>query len=200
MKQLLPIALAALTLASAPTTFAGEPEPPAMTKRTQEAVISSVLPFPAEQVWEAVAVDYGRIAESHPLIIRSDYRHGSLQGELGAERTCWFNAKGTRLLHEQIVDFDDEQMVMVNRVLEANGFPLDPDNTLGTYRIEPIDENSSRITMEMQFRAKPGVMTRPMVRQFEGLISDYFIALEHHLATGEAVTQDNFEAIAKKPG
>lgn len=188
----------ALALLAAPlTAAASEPVPPTLDKKTKDLVVSADLPFPAAVVWGAVAEDYGRIAESHPLIVRSDYRHGSLRGELGAERSCWFNDKGTRVLHEQIIGWDDEGMRMQNRVLEAAGFPLDPDNTVATYMVDDLGDGTSRLTFDMRFRAKPGFMTGMMAGQFEDLIQDYFVALEHHLATGEVVNRDNFKAIAK---
>jgi len=185
-------ALSLLALAQAST-----PMPPPMAARTHHVEVARDLPFPAEQVWEAVALDYGRIAESHPLIVSSDYRHGSLQGELGAERTCWFNEKGSRLLHEQIVSWDAEAMTFQNRVLEADGFPLDPDNTLATYTVEPLSDGSSRVSIVMDYRTAPAMMGGLMKGAFGSLLDDYFVALEHHLATGEAVTRDNFKAIAK---
>ena len=189
--------IAAIALSLPSFADASPPMPPAMEARTHHLEVWRDLPFPAEQVWEAVAVDYGRVAESHPLIVSSDYRHGSLQGELGAERTCWFNDKGSRLLHEQIVAWDGEAMTFQNRVIEANGFPLDPDNTLATYRVEALSDTTSRISIVMDYRTSPALMGGLMKGSFDSLLQKYFVALEHHLSTGEPVTKDNFKTIAK---
>lgn len=37
-----------------------------------------------------------------------------------------------------------------------------------------------------------------MKGNFKKLIGDYFIAIEHHIKTGEKVTQENFKAIKKQ--
>lgn len=186
-----------VTTATAATAATDAPPMPAMDKKTHHLVVESVIPHAAEAVWAAMAVDYGRVAESHPRIVRSDYRHGSLQGELGAERSCWFNDKGTQVLHEQIVVWNPDEMMLQNRVLEAAGFPVDPENTLATYRVTPIDDTHSRVTFDMEFRTTPAFMGGMMKSSFETLLSDYFVALDHHLRTGESVTRDNFKAVAK---
>lgn len=172
-------------------------ERPSLDKKTIEVHASAVLPFDSATVWQAVAQDYGRIADSHPRIVKSEYRHGSLQGELGAERTCWFNESGSQLLHEQVVGWDDEAMRMENRVLEAARFPIDPDNSLGVYTVEDLGDGTSRFNVDFTFRTKPAMMGGMMKSQFERLMADYFVALEHHLETGEVVNKDNFKAIAK---
>lgn len=185
--------LPSLALADSRTPIAAPP----MTARVAHEVVTSEMAVPADRLWEIVAGDYGRIAESHPKIVKSDYRHGSLKGELGAERTCWFDAKGKRTLHEQIVDWNPEKRVFSNRILEASGFPIDPDNTLAVVSVEDLGNGRSRLTYDMRFRAKPAIMTGKMKGAFRGLIQDYFIAVEHHALTGEPVTVDNFKQIAK---
>jgi hypothetical protein len=49
----------------------------------------------------------------------------------------------------------------------------------------------------MQYRTKPGFMGGIMKGSFKKLINDYFIAIEHHVKTGEKVTKDNFKDIRK---
>jgi hypothetical protein len=197
MHAIFPAAIAASVLFLPATAHAGEAMQPAMEKKTTHLSASAVLPFSAEVVWSAVAEDYGRIAQSHPLIVKSEYINGSLKGELGAERDCWFDEKGKRKLHEQVVAWDPENMQMQNRILQAWKFPIDPDNTLATYTVEDLGDGTSRFLIDMDFRTKPAFMSGMMKSSFEGLLANYFIALEHHLATGETVTVDNFKAIAR---
>ncbi len=175
---------------------AGTPDQPALDKKMREADVVYEMDHSAEEVWEVIAGDYGRVAESHPRIVKSEYKQGSLTGELGAERTCWFNEKGTQVLHEQIVAFDAEAMTFDNRILEAAGFPVDPDNTLATYRVEDLGEGRSRVSIHMQFRATPAIMGGLMQGSFTSLLEDYFLSVDHHLSTGESVTRDNFKEIA----
>ncbi|MCI4670621.1 MAG: SRPBCC family protein [Bacteroidia bacterium] len=171
-----------------------------MDKKYKSFEVSRDLPIAAEKVWEAVALDYGKIAESHPKIWYSGYEAGSLKGGLNAQRRCDFNKSGSRVLHEQIVDWDPENMLFVNRVLEAGGFPIDPDNTRATYKVTDLGEGKSRISMKMEFRSKPSFMMGMLKSQFQKLLADYFIALEHHLTTGEVVNakEGNYKEIKKK--
>ena len=168
-----------------------------MSKKYKEIDVERVMPFPADKVWAAVAKDYGNIAASHPRIIKSAYEAGSLKGELGAKRMCAFNDKGTQILHEEIVNWDEKNMTFVNRIIDAQKFPLDTDNTRAIYKVTPIDANSSKLSMHMEYRTSPAFMTGMMKGSFEKLLNDYMIAVEHNIKTGEAVTRENFKDIRK---
>ena len=95
-------------------------------KKVQTFTETKVLPFSAEQVWEVVGDDYGKIADSHPRIVSSNYINGALAGGEGAERVCNFNPSGTQYLHERISDWDPENMSFTNTVFHAGKFPVDP--------------------------------------------------------------------------
>lgn len=169
-----------------------------MSKKYRTLEVSRELPFSAEKVWAAVAEDYGNIANAHPMIIASEYTAGSLKGEKGAQRLCYFNDKHTQVLHEEIIDWNPEEMTFVNRIIEAKKFPLNEDNTRGTYKVESLGANKSRITMLMEFRTKPAMMGFMAQGKFKNLLKDYFIAIEHNLKTGESVTAKNFKEIKKE--
>jgi hypothetical protein len=111
---------------------------------------------------------------------------------------CWFNEKGTQTLHEQITAWDPEHYTFTNRVLAADGFPVDIDNTEAVYTVTDLGEGSSRVTIEMEFRANPAVMGGMMKGPFKKLLGDYLIAVEHNLNTGEPVTRDNFREVARQ--
>jgi len=168
-----------------------------MSKKYKTFEVSRVLPFSAEKVWAAVADDYGNIANSHPKIVASNYTSGSLKGGKGAERVCYFNDKKTKMLHERITDWNPEKGYFVNRILKVGKFPVDPDNTRGTYFIKSLGPNQSQILIKMEFRTKPAFMGFMAKGQFKKLLNNYFIAVEHHLSTGENVTANNFKSIKK---
>lgn len=191
MRQLLLIAM--LLFAFAPASYAQQ-----MNKKYKTFVVSRELPFSADKVWKAVADDYGNIANSHPTIVASNYEKGSLQGEMGAKRVCYFNDKGTQVLHEEIVAWNPEQGYFVNRILTAQKFPVDPENTRATYTIKALGANRSEISMKMEFRTKPAFMAAMAKGQFKRLLNDYFIAVEHNISTGESVTVVNFKDIKKQ--
>lgn len=151
----------------------------------------------ADQVWAVVGEDYGAIANSHPKIVSSNYTNGSLQSGEGAERVCNFNKKGTRYLHEKQVNYDPENYTFKNQVLKAGKFPVNPEYTFALYKVEPIDENTSRFVFNMTYRTKPAFLGGLMKGKFKKLIRDYAIAIEHHVKTGEAVNKSNFKSVKK---
>ncbi|MEO1029938.1 MAG: SRPBCC family protein [Bacteroidota bacterium] len=166
-------------------------------KKVQEFTVTKVIPHNAEKVWHVVGVDYGAVANSHPKIISSDYVEGTLKAGEGAERVCYFNDKKTRLLKERMISYDPDNMTFINQVFHADKFPVDPAYTRGIYKIEPIDENSCRFIFKMEYRTKPAFMGAFAKGKFKRLIRDYAISIEHHVATGEKVTKDNFRKVKK---
>ncbi|MEL6917856.1 MAG: SRPBCC family protein [Bacteroidota bacterium] len=167
-------------------------------KKTQSFTVSAIINAPADKVWKAVGEDYGAVAYSHPRIVSSEYINGSLKGGVGAERVCNFNEKGTKYLREKIAEYDPEKYTFTNRVYQVGKFPVDPELTFGTYTVEAIDESTSRITNTINYRTKPAFMGALAKGSFKKLVREYFIALEHHVNTGEKVTKDNFKQIKKQ--
>ncbi len=167
-------------------------------KRVQTFKLSKDLPVSAEAVWKVVGEDYGKIAHSHPKIVASEYINGSLAGGEGAERVCYFNDKETRFLKEKMIDFSPETMSFTNTVFQAGKFPVDPTLTRAIYSVEDLGDGTSRITFDMQYRTKPAFMGGMMKGSFKKLIRNYFIAIEHHVKTGEIVTKENFRKIKRQ--
>lgn len=167
-------------------------------KNTQQFKVSHIINAPADRVWKVVGEDYGAIAYSHPKIISSEYINGTLMAGEGAERVCNFNEKGTRYLREKQTDYKPEEYTFKNQVFQAGRFPVHPEYTYAIYKIEPIDENTSRFIFEMTYRTKPAFLGWMAKGSFKKLVADYAIAIEHHVNTGEKVTKDNFRKIKKK--
>ena len=166
-------------------------------KKVKTLFVTKVLPLSAEEVWKVVGEDYGRIANSHPKIVSSGYINGSLKGEEGAERVCYFNEKETRFLKEKMIDYDPENMTFVNTIFQAGKFPVDPELTRAIYKVQDLGDGTCRLTFDMQYRTSPAFLGGMMKGQFKKIITDYFIAIEHHAKTGEKVTKDNFKDIKK---
>lgn len=174
------------------------PEKEKKEKKIQKFKVCRVLPFSADQVWAAVGTDYGKIADMHPRIMRSEYISGTLKAGTGAERICYFNESGSQYLKEQIVAYRPEQMELVNKVYQAGKFPIVPEVSRALYKVTPIDANSCELSFDFQYRTQPGFMGGMMKKKFMSLISDYFIAVQHHISTGEKVNKENFKEIKKE--
>ncbi len=175
----------ALALISTPTLLAQK-----MDKAYKTVVASRVINQPADKVWALIGEDYGYIANTHPGIYYSNYEAGSVVGELNAQRVCNLNEKGTKVLHEQITNWDPINMTMTNRILEVGGLPLDPDNSLGVYSVIPIDEHTSELKMVFDFRTKPAFMGLMAKGKFKKLLANFLLGVQHHMATGEIITNE----------
>ncbi|MEO9869759.1 SRPBCC family protein [Ekhidna sp.] len=167
-------------------------------KKVQKFQVSKVIDLPAEQLWEVVGEDYGRIAYSHPKIVESEYINGTLKAGEGAERVCYFNEKQTQFLKEKMINYSPDGMSFTNTVYQAGKFPVDPEYTRAVYSIKDLGNGTSEFSFDMQYRTKPGFMGPMAKGKFKKLIQDYFIAVEHHAKTGEKVTKENFKSIKNK--
>lgn len=166
-------------------------------KKVKNFQVSKVIPHSAEKVWAVVGEDYGAIANSHPRIISSEYINGSLKAGEGAQRVCNFNEKGTQYLKEKMVNYNPADKTFKNQVFKAGKFPVVPEYTYAIYKVEAIDENTSRFSFDMTYRTKPAFMGGLMKNNFIKLINDYALAISHHISTGEAVNKSNFKEIKK---
>ena len=190
MKSIIKAVFSLLLMATFITAFA--------QKKTQNFTVTYEMNAPAEKVWAVVGEDFGAIANSHPQIVSSEYINGTLKSGEGAERVCNFNDKGTKYLQEKQVNYDPENYRFEVQVSQASKLPMDPNYSLAVYKVEPIDENSSRFIFEMTYRTKPAFMGAMAKGKFRKLIEDYALAIEHHVNTGEIVNQDNFKEIKKQ--
>lgn len=167
------------------------------TKKQQEVIAERLVDLPANQIWQILGEDYGAIANSHPAIVSSKYTSGSLAGEKGAERLCYFNKKGSQMFHEKITEWNPEGMSFTQIIVDYKKFPIDKNNTIVTYSVEDLGPDRSRIKAHLKFRTKPAFMGSMAKGKFKAMLEDYFLAIEHHIKTGENVTVDNFKSIKK---
>lgn len=167
-------------------------------KKVHTFSITRVIPTSAEKVWQIVGEDFGAIANSHPKIVSSNYINGSLKAREGAERVCNFNEKGTKFTHEKMVDYDPTNYTFKAIVYEAEGIPMNTEYSYAVYKVKPIDATSCELIITMQYRTKPAFLGGMARSGFKKTISDYALAVEHHVLTGEAVTKGNFKEIRKE--
>ena len=170
----------------------------AQSKKQQRIMVERTVMLPADQVWHILAEDYGAIANSHPTIVKSEYAPGTVVGGEGAERMCYFNEKGTQMFHEKITKWEPEKMSYTQIIKDYKKFPIDKDNTEVVYSVEQVDANTSKLKAHLMYRTKPAFMGGMAKGKFKGMLEDYFLAIEHHIKTGEKVTVENFKTIKKQ--
>ena len=162
-----------------------------MEKKYHTVHVEIPINASADRVWEAMVLDYGEISNFSPYIYTSSYINGSLKGERGAQRTCNFNEKGTQWVQEQIVSIDQENKVMINRVVKGKKVPLNPDNSRAFYRVKDNGDGTSTASYEFQFRTSPAIMGMMAKGAFKKQLSGTLIGLKHYVETGEIVRGGN---------
>lgn len=189
------LGLALMLLASFTFNNDGEKK----TKKTQGFTVTRTINASAEKVWAVVGDDFGGIAKSHPQIVSSSYNQGSItHGDEGAERICNLDEKGKKYIKERMEDFDAENYYFKVQIFHTQGMPIDPNYSFGTYKVKPIDENSCELIMKMVYRTKPAMMGAVAKGKFKQTLSDYLLAVDHYVTTGEEVNKDNFKNIKKQ--
>lgn len=171
-----------------------------MKKKFQTVKVELRIDAPAEKVWEAMVLDYGAISNFSPYIYASNYEAGSLKGEVGAERKCSFNAKGSQWVHEKIKSIDHDKRVMVNVPIDGAKLPLDYENTQPFYTVRKNPDGSSTAGYEMQFRTRPAFMGMLAKGGFKKQLGGTLVGLKHFVETGEKVNlaNDKYEEIKGK--
>lgn len=162
-----------------------------MKKKFQTVKVELRIDAPADKVWEAMVLDYGAISNFSPYIYSSNYESGSLKGEIGAERKCSFNAKGSQWVHEKIKSIDHNRRVMVNVPIDGAKLPLDYNNTQAFYTVKENPDGSSTAGYEMQFRTKPAFMGMLAKGGFKKQLGGTLVGLKHFVETGEKVNLAN---------
>ena len=170
-----------------------------MNKPYKTVYVERVIQAPAARVWQAMVGDYGEISNFAPSIYASGYEKGSLKGEVGAERKCYFNEKKSQWSHEQIRELDNDRMTMKNVIVDAAKFPLDLDNSYATYRVRDNGDGTSTASYEFNYRTSPGFMTGLVKGSFKKQLNETLIGLDHYIRTGEEVNgfSGNWDAIKK---
>ncbi|WP_164549909.1 SRPBCC family protein [Nonlabens ponticola] len=162
-----------------------------MDKKYRTVKVELDIDAPAARVWEAMVTDYGEISNFSPYIYTSDYINGSLEGKVGAQRKCDFNAKGTQWAKEEIVAIDKENMIMTNRVIDGKKLPLNFDNSRAFYTVKDNGDGTSTAGYEFQFRTKPAFMGVMAQGQFKKQLKGTLVGLKHYVETGEIVRGGN---------
>ena len=167
-------------------------------KKVRSFTVTRVINAPVDKVWKVVGEDFGAIANSHPKIVSSQFNQGHITGGENATRTCNFNEDGSKFLQEKQVNFDAINHTFKVQIYRTSGIPLDSDYSYGIYKVEAINNSTSKLSMTMGVRTTPPFLSAIAKGSFKSDIADYLLAVEHHVLTGENVNKDNFKEIKKK--
>ncbi|MCT4622149.1 MAG: SRPBCC family protein [Schleiferiaceae bacterium] len=167
-------------------------------KKTVDFTVERIIAAPAEKVWAVVGENYGDVADSHPGLVSSEYVGDLDHGGEGCERVCYLNEDKTKYTQETQTHYNPEEYSFGVDISHVEKLPLDPTYSKATYKVEPVDDGSSKLVITMSLRTKPAFMGRLAKGKFRKNIEDYVLAIEHNVLTGETVSKDNFKEIKKK--
>lgn len=159
-----------------------------MEKKYHTVKVEMKINASAERVWEAMVLDYGEISNFSPYIYTSEYTKGSLKGEVGATRKCYFNDKGNQWSHERIAEIDRKNRIMRNVIIDGAKLPLNLDNSQAFYRVVDNGDGTSTASYEFQFRTTPAFLGAIAKGGFKKQLSGTLVGLKHYIETGERVT------------
>jgi len=168
-------------------------------RQQQWYIVSVTRTFdtPAATVWNTLD-DVGNVYRFHPLVESSESINDVTTGE-GAKRQS--NVYDGGVLLEEVVESDPEHRQVVN-MIDAGPFPLK--EAVATFALEPIDENSTQVTMTMSFVPEFGpvgwLMAKLMMKnERRAMCGDSLAGLDTHLQTGEIVGYNGNTEMGEPP-
>lgn len=144
-----------------------------------------------EKVWDLLFNRFDEVNRFNPIIEGSHHVTGA-KGEVGCERYCAMSEK--KGVKEKIVDARGTESFDID-VIEGN-LPM-VDELLGTYDLEAINSNQTRVRFTAQFHPELSLMTGMLRIMLGKMLQKMLIGLKFHLETGLLVTKGNIRAISK---
>lgn len=152
-----------------------------------------------DEVWEVIK-DFPTVMNYHPLINNSYSINNTSHSGVGAERTCEFDAKGTKFIHERVVRYDEGESYDVD-IYGGNQIPPIND-MLATIGIKSASASQTILWMQISYspRVNPlmWIMAHTMIKKFMNNAIDGIVrGAKHHIETGAMVS--SFKDIAMIP-
>ena len=138
----------------------------------------------SQKVWN-VLKDFGGVYKFHPVVETSPLLSQRKEG-VGAKRVCHFYDKSS--ITEEVIDWKDGKEFTVE--LSEGSLPIK--HAEATMRVEPVGNESSRVTIEMKYVVKFGpvgwLMNKLIITgKMQALFNSVLESLEHHAKTGESI-------------
>ncbi len=161
-------------------------------KKLREVHIDIIVNTSKEELWDLTFNRFGEVNVFNPVIEGSHYT-SEAKGEVGCERHCAIDSKGTHVL-ERIVDATGHDSFEIEIV--GGNMPM-MEAAFARFNFEDVAPNKTQVHLVMRFRSKPAFMAPLMAIMIKGMLSDMLKGLKYHLETGELVTKENIKAIKK---
>lgn len=161
-------------------------------KSLKEVTIEIITSASKEKVWDLLFNRFGEVNVFNPIIDGSHHTKGT-PGEVGCERFCAIDSKTS--VHEKIVAARGDDAFDIE-IIEG-GLPM-MDKMGGTFELEALEPNKTRVTFIMKFNTKPAFMAFLMKGMMRKMLFKMLIGLKYHLETGNLVTKENISGIIKE--
>ena len=147
----------------------------------------------AGEIWKVIHDDFDNVANYNPLLKGSHHVSGE-QG-IGCERQCDLKSGGKSFIKETITKVVREKHLEVK--MSGGQFPMmNMETVVGAYDLEESN-NSTGISLSMEFEAKPKLMGDILLGKLEKMLFKSIIGLKYYVETGGHVTKDKFDKIEK---
>jgi len=150
--------------------------------------IERVIAIPPEQAWESLA-DFSRVHKVHPKVETVD-QVSDIDRGVGAIRTCHFY--DGKHATEKVTDWNDTERTYTVEFIDSS-FPVK--KLAVDFTILPEGSDSSKMIAECDVDEKYGFFGKLLGRfvlkpKLAQAIGGMFAGMEHHINTGQEVTNE----------
>lgn len=156
-------------------------------------VVEHTIDAPVTAVWKVLVDDFAQVADSSPLSPKSEFVTGYSKVEVGAQRYMYKSANLKKYFRDEIKEIDDKNYDFVIEVVEAKGYP----NTFTEleFDLTSVAANQTHLAIIFSYQTKPKFLQKRIKKTIKRDIQDYIFALDHHIETGEKITNKNWNSI-----
>lgn len=161
-------------------------------KKLKEITLEISTNTSKEKVWDLLFNRFSEVNVFNPLIEGSHHTTGTI-GKVGCERHCDLDAKNA--IKEKIVAARANDSFDLD-IIEG-GLPM-MDVMKGTYNLQELNTNQTKVSFIMKFTTKPAFMAPMMKGMMANMLFKTLVGMKYHLETGNLVTKDNIKNIMKE--
>lgn len=161
----------------------------------REFSVTRTFPFSADVVYGTAMDRFGDAHRISPHMFNVRFLNGADAVAVGVQREVWTTEDGESFMHEELITVDPQERYTRIAIIRAENVPVDTDASYVESRVEAVDDETSLWTTTMHLRTSPAFLGAFAQGGVRSDIEDMMIGLEHHIATGEDITPERFEAI-----